>query len=371
MKRLRLMIPGPIELDPEVLSVMAEPLVAHYGDEWTQFYQETMDIMKKVFGTRDNVFLIPGSGSAGLDAVLGSTVFPDRKVLILENGFFGERLAEIAATYTPNIAKATFPIGQPIDLDQVDSLLKKGCFTTLVMTHCETSTGMLNPVKEVARFCQKHDVLFIVDAISSLGIESLEMDQWGIDICVSASQKGLESPPGLALVAVGKEGWKAIEKSNPPGWYLSLKVWKEYEEKWGNWHPHPITQAVNNVRALRVGLERILNEGMQARVKRHKEVTSFLREGISNRGFSLLIPDEIASHGVTAVMSVNGDVQQILSYLRDKHGLLLAGSLGALKGKVFRIGHMGPVANIQTIERLLFALDEYEKDASTSKMYGG
>jgi len=356
MQKLRLMIPGPIELAPEVLAPMAEPLVAHYGEEWTAFYKEIIGLLKRVFQTEGSVFLLPGSGSAGLDAAFGSTVFPDGKVLIPRNGFFGERLEEIARTYTPHVRTIKFPLGQPIELDSVEKALREERFDAVAAVHCETSTGVLNPIRELSKLCQHYGALFIVDAISSLAIEPLRMDVWGIDICVSASQKGLESPPGLGLVAVGKGGWERIEQVERPGWYLNLKVWKEYEEKWGNWHPHPVTHAVNNVRALRVGVERILEEGLENRFQRHRETTAQLRQGVRNLGLEPYVPDESASHGVTAVIGPEGRVEELLAYMRQQHKLLLAGSLGELKGKVFRIGHMGPGATMEAVETVLSAL---------------
>jgi len=358
MKKLRLMIPGPIELAPEVLAPMAEPMVAHYGKEWTAFYKETIGLLKRVFQTERGVFLLPGSGSAGLDAALGSTLFPDGRVLIPRNGFFGDRLEEIARTYTPHVRTIKFPLGQPIELDSVEKALRKEHFEVVAAVHCETSTGVLNPIRELSKLCQHYGALFIVDAISSLAIEPLEMDAWGIDLCVSASQKGLESPPGLGLVAVGKAAWKWINQVESPGWYLNLKVWKEYEKKWGNWHPHPVTHAVNNVRALRVGVERILSEGLENRFQRHRETTAQLRQGLRNLGLEPYVPDESASHGVTAVIGPEGKVEELLAYMRQQHKLLLAGSLGELKGKVFRIGHMGPGATSEAVETVLSALDK-------------
>ncbi|RLB41101.1 MAG: alanine--glyoxylate aminotransferase family protein, partial [Deltaproteobacteria bacterium] len=141
MRRLRLMIPGPIELDPKVLAIMSEPLVAHYGEEWTAFYKETTELLQKIFQTGGDVFLLPGSGSAALDAALGSTLFPDGKVLIPQNGFFGERLEEIARSYTPNVYTIKFPVGQSIDLGAVEKTLQTGHFDVVACVHCETSTG--------------------------------------------------------------------------------------------------------------------------------------------------------------------------------------------------------------------------------------
>lgn len=358
MEKLRLMIPGPIEIAPEALSAMAEPLVAHYGEEWTAFYKETQDLLRKIIRTNGDLFLFPGSGSAGLDMALGSLLFPNEKVLIPQNGFFGERLEEIARTYTSNVRAIKFPTGQPIDLEVIEGFLQEEDFDAVACVHCETSTGVLNPIRGLANLCHRYEVLSIVDAVSSLAVEPLGMDVWGIDICISASQKGLESPPGLGLVAVRKAAWKWINQAKSPGWYLNLKVWKEYEEKWGDWHPHPVTQAVNNIKALRVAVERILKEGLDKRFQRHRETTAQLRQGLRNLGLEPYVPDEFASHGVTAVIGPEGKVEELLAYLRQQHKLLLAGSLGELKGKVFRIGHMGPGATSEAVETVLSALDK-------------
>jgi len=358
MQRLRLMIPGPIELDPEVLAVMADPLVAHYGKEWTAFYKETTGLLQKIFQTDGDVFLIPGSGSAGLDAALGSMLSPSSRVLIPQNGFFGDRLEEIARSYTANVLTIKFPLGRAIDLGTVEKTLQDGNFDAIACVHCETSTGVLNPIQELAELCRSYGVLFIVDAVSSLAIEPLKMDAWGIDICVSASQKGLESPPGLCVVAVSKHAWERINQAQSPGWYLNLKVWKEYAEKWGEWHPHPVTQPVNNIKALRLGVERILKEGLDKRFERHHKVAQQLRQGLRKIGFTPHVPDEIASNGVTSVLGPMGKVGDLLAYARNQERILLAGSLGALKGKVFRIGHMGPGASEEAVNSVLSALEK-------------
>jgi len=358
MQRLRLMIPGPIEVTPEVLEVMAEPLVAHYGKEWTTYYKETIGLLRKIFRTDGDVFLLPGSGSAGLDAALGSMLFPDGKVLIPQNGFFGERLEEISSSYTTNVRTIKFPVGHVIDLEAVERTLQNGHFDAVACVHCETSTGVLNPIQELAKLCHSHGILFIVDAVSSLAVEPLEMDTWGIDICVSASQKGLESPPGLGVVAVGKHAWDRINRAKSPGWYLNLSIWKDYTEKWGDWHPHPVTQAVNNIKALRLGMERILKEGLDKRFERHQKIAQELRHGLAEIGFAPYVPDEIASHGVTSVLDQKGKVDELLAYVQNQERILLAGSLGALKGKVFRIGHMGPGASEEAVHAVLLALQK-------------
>ncbi|MEM2001542.1 MAG: alanine--glyoxylate aminotransferase family protein [Candidatus Methanomethylicaceae archaeon] len=359
LPRYKLLIPGPVEVAPEVLDEMAQPMVAHYGPEWTAYYKEIVELLRRVFRTKGDIFIIPGSGSAGLDAALGSSIAPTDKVLILSNGFFGQRLLEIAQSHATNIEVLSAPLGQALDPVVVKKKLATGHFEVVAVVHCETSTGVLNPLQEIAAVCREHRALLIADTISSLGIEPVCMDDWGIGICVSASQKGLEAPPGLALVAVGEEAWRWIERGNKPGWYLNLKVWREYTQKWGDWHPHPITQPVNNIRALRKSVERVLKEGLENRFNRHKEVTTYLRQGLRKLGLTPFVADEIASHGVTSVVGPEGRVEELLVYLREQHGMLLAGTLGELRGKVFRIGHMGPTANLDLVRELLETCAQY------------
>ncbi len=356
MKRLKLMIPGPIEVAPEVLEPMSAPLEAHYGAEWTSFYRRVIEGLRGVFKTRGKVFLLVGSGSAGLDAAICSTVGDGGRILVLQNGFFGERIAEIARSYTPHVEVLRFPWGEAVCPEKVDEALRRGPADVVAVVHCETSTGVLNPVEELGWVCSRHGALLVVDAISTLGIEPLEMDRWGIGVCVAASQKGLEAPPGLAPVAVGQEAWEFISRRRSPGWYLNLKVWHRYEERWGDWHPHPVTHAVNNVKALWRGLERITAEGLEPRFRRHREVTQHLRQGLGELGLRPVIPEEIASHGVTAVEVPGGQVDRLLRILREEHGYLLAGSLGEWRGRVFRVGHMGPNAAFSVVDALLAAI---------------
>ena len=354
----RLMIPGPVPVDDAVLQVMASPLVPHYGAEWTAFYRETLRRLQSVYQTAGRVFVLVGSGSAGLDAALGSTLYPDAEALVVENGFFGERLVEIAQSYSSRVRTLSFRKGHPADVDAVLEELDRAPVDAVVIAHCETSTGVLNPIDRLAEGCRERDTLLIVDAISTLGIEPLAMDDWGVDLCVAASQKGLDAPPGLATVAVGERAWRRIERGSRPGWYLNLSTWARYESEWGDWHPHPVTHAVNNVRALHLALERILDEGLESRFERHRRVTGKLREGIQRMGMRPLVEEEHASHGVTSVVAPIADLGALLEAVQARHRILLAGSLGELKGKVFRIGHMGPGATEDAVEDVLAALEE-------------
>ena len=359
MEGYRLLIPGPVDVAPEVLEPMSSPMEPHYGDRWTKYYNETLGLTQKVFRTDGDIFLMPGTGSAAIEACLATAAGGGGKALILNNGVCGDRMEAIMRSHSGQVEVIKFPIGTPVDIDQVEKTLSGGQFDLVGMTHCETSIGMLNPIKEIGALCRKYGVLFMVDAVSSLGVDRLEMDNWHIGLCATGSQKGLETPPGLAVAAVGKSAWKYLEKFTSPGWYLNLKLWRRYARDWGDWHPFPITMAVNNVKSFRAGLERILAEGMDARERRHEQVSAYLRRGLEAIGFEMCIPQDQASHGVIAVKAhPDISVDDLLGWVKTEKKLLMAGSLGELKGKIFRIGLMGPSADTKIADIVIDALKE-------------
>jgi alanine-glyoxylate transaminase/serine-glyoxylate transaminase/serine-pyruvate transaminase len=354
----RLMIPGPIELAEETRAELAKPMVPHYGAEWTQFHNETIDLLRRVFLTDGRVFAIPGSGSAGLDAAIGSSLGKGDRLLVLTNGLFGDRIAEIARSYDAGTAVHEVPPDRPIVVRELEAAMAKhGDVTSVAMVHSESSSGLLNPVAELTAWCKSRGLLTIVDAISSLGGVPLRMDEWGVDLCISASQKCLEGPPGLALVAVGRNAWSRIQENASPGWYLNLRVWHAYAEKWADWHPFPVTMAVPAFRALRKGVDRVLQEGLDRRVSRHRRVAAFVRQELEKLGFHPLFPEEIASPTVIAAKGRRDLSAAVLAdRLRAEHGILVAGGMGEFKGKVFRIGNMGPQATEERMGQLIKAV---------------
>jgi alanine-glyoxylate transaminase/serine-glyoxylate transaminase/serine-pyruvate transaminase len=353
-----LMIPGPVALSPQVLAEMAEQVVAHYGKDWTNYYSETLSLLSQVFQTRGDIFAIPGSGTAGLDAAIGSISGDGSAIMVVSNGFFGDRLADIARTYSPRVVVHRLDPTVAISSDFLSAALRENRSVKAVsVVHCETSTGLLNPVRELAKVCQDHGALFIVDAISSLGGAELRMDDWGIGICISASQKCLEGPPGLTLVAVGERAWSVIEQCHTPGWYLNLRTWKQFSESWRDWHPYPVTMAVPALRGLRKALESIVEEGLDERFQRHQRIANLVRNGLTDLGFELLVTSDVASPTVTAskgnaVLSANA----LIDGLRDQYSIQIAGGMGELKGQIFRIGHMGSQAKEEQVLPLVRAI---------------
>ena len=354
----RLMIPGPTQVRQDVLDEMARPIVPHYGPDWTAFYNETMSLLGAVFGTEGKVFALPGSGSAGLDAAFSSTSDKNEQWLVLSNGLFGERIASIARSYRPDAVVVNVPLTEQVTVARLQDALAQYPETTAVaVVHSESSSGLLNPVRELAQVCRERNLLFLVDGISSVGGIELPMDEWGVDICITASQKCLECPPGLALVAVSPRGWERIRNQATPGWYLNLHVWEEYAEKWSDWHPYPITMAVPVFRAMRRALEIILDEGLEARIRRHRESALWVREQLAGLGYPPVFDASIASPTILAFFAAAGlDSADVVRRMRSDHRILIANGMGEFRGKALRIGNMGPQTAKEQMEPVIQAL---------------
>jgi len=334
------MIPGPVEIPDDILQAAGAQPVAHYGPEWTDFYLNTATSVSRLLGTKGRTFIIPGSGSAGLDAV-ATSFCTDKRCLVLNNGQFGGRLYDIVSRHTADADLLKFPLNSPIDTSVLKKRLAKKRYDVVFMTHVETSTGILNPVEEVSRLVKENGAIFLLDAISSAGIEKLEMDGWSVDAVITASQKGLECPPGLALVTVQEELLKGLKTASIPSWYTNLGVWCEYYEKWHDWHPYPVTLPTSTTIALATSLKIMEKEGITARQNLYLKVSDRLRKAVLGLGLKPYAPEDNHAHGLTAV-STEGkfDPTNLIKYLREEAGIQIAGSFGEIKSHVFRIGHM-------------------------------
>jgi len=241
------------------------------------------------------------------------------------------------------------------------------------MVHNETSTGIVNPIKEIGEISSEFDIPLMVDAVSSLGGMELKMDQWNIDICVTASQKCLESPPGLALIAISQKGWRTIEKHQDSrhGWYLNLRLWKKYSRERAGWHPYPVTMAVNNILALRAALKKILAEGLDKRVARHAQIAKIVRIGLKNIGFSLIADERCLSNTLTVALTIPGtSPEEIIKFLRTKYYIQIAGGVSNLKDKSLRIAHMGSGASLNSVIPVMFGIEDYLRSKGFKIPYG-
>lgn len=361
LPRYRLMIPGPVEVDPELLAAMARPMVAHYGPEWTAYFRETLGLLKRTFQTESGrVFPLVGPGTSGLDAAVGNTVGDGKEILVASNGFFGERFRQIATRYTgeERVHMVTAPIGQPIDPNDVEATLRDHPdIAAVAVVHCETSCGLLNPLREIGAVARAHDALTIVDAITSLGGAELRLDEWDLDVVVSSTQKGLGLPPGIAPTAVSERAWTTIEETQMPGWYLDLKTWQAYMDDWGDWHPHPVTMPSGLIRALHTALARMLADGLEAVWARHRRAAAIVQNGLANLGFELLPPKAHAAPTVTAAYLPEGvEADDLIDVLKRRHSLQISGALGELNA--IRIGHMAYATQPSVLMETLLCIED-------------
>jgi alanine-glyoxylate transaminase/serine-glyoxylate transaminase/serine-pyruvate transaminase len=360
MDRYQLSLPGPAEYDPEVLAELGHPVLPHYGESWIRTYREILDLLKQVYCTQNRVYIIPGSGSCGLDSVF--TSLGPKRGLVLNNGTFGTRLSAIASRHLSKCKVLEKQPGKPFESDEVENELASGDHQLLAVVHGETSTGMLNPLEKLARICRKRDILFVVDAISTLGGVPLEVDQLGIDFCISASQKALGVPPGLALIACSEKGFEAMPAEDKiHGWYLNLRTWALYEKKWGDWHPYPVTLPVNLFLALKKSMELLLGEGLENVWERHRMVSEELQKALLQLGIRLLVnEDKYRLSTVTAGILPEGyrsdDLQK---FLKRNFRILIAGGVGPLQKRIFRVGHMGYSAQPWLVNRVLAAIERF------------
>lgn len=359
-----LMVPGPVTVEDEVLHEMGSPVRVHYGAEWTAIYNETLDMMKQVFKTEGDVHLLVGSGTAALDAAVGSFTLPGEKVIVGRNGFFGMRLEEICRSYGLEVIRVEVELGERLRPEAFETALEQNPDTALLaLVHLETSTAVLNPLKDIAAVANTYGVPVAVDAVSSLAGVELDMDAWGIDLCITSTQKCLGAPPGLGPIAISPRAWEVIE-SKPErghGWYLNLQTWKRYADDWADWHPFPVTMATNNVLALRAGLRSLLEEGLEARIQRYTRLAMRLREGVRKLGLNPFTADDELAPVLTAIYGPEGvDTGEIVQYMLAEHRIRVSVGLGeGLKGRIFRVGHMSPTVSEENIDAVLDGLADY------------
>lgn len=351
---MNLRIPGPTPLPPQVLMALQRPMINHRGSQFSAMQKSIVARLQKIFETQSDILILPGSGTAGLEAAVVNVLSPGDQVLVCVTGAFGERFAQIAASFGARVEKLTFPIGSAIDLDKLAEKVTTLPQTKAVLiTHNETSTGVLNPLRQVAKLVRdKSDALVMVDAVSSLGATELASDAWGIDVVITGSQKALMSPPGAAFLSVSERAWRANEHARMPRFYWDWREWK----KWLALGQTPVTPPLPVYYAVDAALDLLLEEGMQNVYARHAHLAEFTRTRAQSLGFKLLPEPRFASPAVTALYPPEGvDANQLIRRVRDEYAVEIAGGQGELKGKIIRIGHVG-YAHQPDIEEALDAL---------------
>ncbi len=349
----QLRIPGPTPVPDEVLKAMAKQMINHRGPEFVQLLNDVTAKLKQIFQTKGDVLALTGAGTGGLEAAIVNTLSPGDKVLSTSIGVFGDRFTKIAQQFGAEIIALDFEWGKAADIDTIRRALQaEPKIKAVLVTHNETSTGVTNDLASISSVVKEFDKLLLVDAVSSLGSIDLPVDDWHCDVTVTGSQKAWMVPPGLTMISVNEEGWRAYAEAKMPRFYWDFTKAKSSLEKGQT----PWTPAVSIVFALQVALDMMLKEGLANIVARHARVGKAAREGIKSLGLSLFAEESHASNTVTAVAVPEGlDVKKLRKILKEEHQVVLAGGQQKLDGKIFRIGHLGWV-NEKDIEAVISAL---------------
>lgn len=357
----QLRIPGPTPLPERVVRSMNRPMIDHRGPEFAAILNEIAAGAQRVFKTSNDVLLLTSSGTGGLESAVANLVSPGDEVVVALSGNFGERFAALAAAYGTDVVRLEFEWGQPVDPDDLAKVLDSHPKARVVLlTHNETSTGITNPLRQLARVARDAGRVVVVDGVSSISSIPIETDAWGIDVAVSASQKGWMAPPGLAFVSVSEQAWAQQAKSRSPRFYFDWKEIKSWAEKGMT----PFTPAIGVAFAVQEGLRMLEEEGLDNVYARHARLARATQAGLEALGFHLFARDGFRSNTVTSAVPPPGlDVAALRKLLDTKYGVVIAGGQGKMTGKMIRVGHLGAVAEgdvVQVMWALEQALDELD-----------
>lgn len=354
--------PGPTPIPKKVQLAMNQDIISHRSEEFVQLYHETTNRVKPIFGTKQNILLIPSGGTAALEAAAVNTVSKGEEVVVITVGAFGDYFVSICEKYGFHVHKLEKDWGEACTEEDLIQFLKPlSNIKAVFATYNETSTGILNPIEGLAKVVRTHtDALFIVDGVSCIGGAPAEMDQWGIDILVTGSQKALMLPPGLALLSISERAWKVIEENKTPSYYLNLLSYRE----WATKGMTPNTPAISLIYGLSAVCDLIDEEGgFSQTVARHTLMKNMVREAMKALSIGLLTDDKYASPTITAICTPKGvDLSSFIGHLKKKYHLDFAGGLGHLQGRIFRFGHMGycfPSDILQAVSLLEAGLQDF------------
>jgi alanine-glyoxylate transaminase/serine-glyoxylate transaminase/serine-pyruvate transaminase len=359
MPQRLLLGPGPSMVDPRVYKAMMTPLVGHLDPKFIQLMDRTQALLRYVMQT-DNLLTIPvsGTGSAAMEAAIANMVEPGDPVLVCINGYFGLRLAEMARRYGGAVETITRPWGETFSLDEIGAALEQRPAKVVAIVHAETSSGALQPLEGLADMVHAQDGVLIVDAVTSLGGVPLKVDEWDIDVCYSGSQKCLSAPPGISPITFSPRAQAKLEgrKTTVANWYLDMTLLPGY---WGESRAYHHTAPITSIYALYESLRLIAEEGLEARWQRHADIAALFWQGLEAMGMGMHVPEALRTPTLTTVRIPDGvDEAAVRRALLNEYNIEIAGGLGELKGKVWRVGLMGYSAQRENVLLLLAALDK-------------
>lgn len=349
------MTPGPTYVDEEVRAALAKPITnPDIDSDFYEYYQNTCSKLQKLMNTENQVLILSGEGILGLEAACASLIEPGDKVLCIDNGIFGNGFGDFAKIYGAEVSYFKADYRKAINLQELEEFLENNHdFKVATLVHCETPSGITNPVDKLCLLLKKHRIITVVDSVSAIGGERLETDKWGMDIVLGGSQKCLSAPPGLTFLSISQAAWEVILNRKAPiaSFYCNLANWKDWYEK--QWFPY--TQPISDIYGLRVAVERWLEENNP--IDRHAKLANAVRESLVSGGLELYPLDGFSNTVTTINIPKGVSYQDIYDQMLKDHNIMITGAFGFLKDKVIRIGHMGENCHEEKLYLTLKALD--------------
>jgi len=350
--KLMLMIPGPTPVPEKVLLAMAKHPIGHRSGDFSKVIAELNDNLKWLHQTTNEVLTLCVSGTGAMEAGIINFLSAGDSVLVGNNGKFGDRWAKMSRKFGLEVEEISAEWGKPLNPEDFKAKLEADTekkIKAVIITHSETSTGVLNDLETINKYVKAHgEALIIVDAVTSLGAVNVPVDEWGLDVVASGSQKGYMIPPGLGFVSVSDKAWKAYETATLPKFYLDLAPYKKANGQ----NSSPFTPPINLMFALQAALQMMKEEGLENIFARHQRLTQLTRDKVRELGLPLFTSDDCAAHAITAVIPDKHDAEAIRATMRKKYDIALAGGQDHLKGKIFRIGHLGFVSDRDVLTAL-------------------
>ncbi|MCE5236554.1 MAG: aminotransferase class V-fold PLP-dependent enzyme [Clostridiaceae bacterium] len=353
------MVPGPTQIDERILNAMTRQIMTHINEGWADFYINTCNKMKRVLMTTGDCFLINCSGTGGVECALTSTVAPGEKILVLSNGLFGDRIANIAKGYQLEAETIRFSNQEALSPGALRSRLSQGLgnIAAVGAVFSESQNGILNPIREIAAICNEYDVPLIVDTISATGGIEYRMDEWGVDFTVASMQKCLGGVVGVACVAVNDKAWKYIENKKTLGFYYDLRTWRRFMHTPGVVHPHPWSMSETLIFGVDKACDLMLEEGLENRWKRHVDLYEYYVRELTRLGFEMFLPREIACPTVISIHAHPAiGANEMAERLKKDCNIMVGSGIDEQKGKIWRIGNMAEQARKEKADLLLTAV---------------
>lgn len=333
-----IMTAGPTQISKQVREALSrETTNPDLDKSFFEFYKNTCEKLKKLLNTKEEVLILDGEGILGLEAACASLTEPSDRVLCIDNGIFGKGFSDFSKIYGADVVYFKSDYRSGIDVEELADFLKKDSdFKYATLVHCETPSGILNPVSEICPLLKSYGIISVVDAVSSIGGEEVKADKWNMDIVLGGSQKCISAPSGLTFLSISKDAREVIKNRKSPitGFYLNLTIWDNwYENKW-----FPYTQPINSIVALDCALDRLK---LSDSIKRHKDMGLALREAIRNAGLSLYGLDSYSNTVTTLLIPEGIAFKDVFEKMINEHNIMIGGAFDYLEGKVIRIGNMG------------------------------